>query len=291
MINYIALLIALCLSGVSAYYSIIGLTAIFAGAYWPIIFMGAVLEAGKLTTASWLYNNWHITPKILRYYLTAVVIILMMITSMGIFGFLSKAHIDQTLVATAGSADKIAIIDNKIEVEQQAIKDIDIQIAQIDNAITKMTDKGQAQSSLNAADKQRKIRNDLIQQKNGHIESLSKLREEKIPLESSLKKIEAEVGPIKYIAQLVFSDSSTDNLERAVRGVILLLVIVFDPLAVLLLVAVNIGLRNRNNLTIEPKVGILKIDNNILENGEKNVPKRQTAKKLNNRSNSKPRRQ
>ena len=235
--------------------------------------MGCVLEAGKLVSASWLYRNWKTAPLFLKSYLTLAVIVLMIITSMGIFGFLSKAHIDQQVNLTTGNADQISIIDTKIEAESQVIKDLDLRISQIDNAVTKMTDKGQAQSSLNAAEKQRKLRDDLTKQKNAHSETVSTLREEKIPLESSLKKMEAEVGPIKYIAQLIFTDAGSENLERAIRGVILLLVIVFDPLAVVLLIAANSGLaRNQDEEEVKPKKkqltnkpkrdNILKIDNN-----------------------------
>jgi hypothetical protein len=273
MIDYIALSIALSVSAVSGYYSIIGLTTIFSASFWPVVVMGCVLEAGKLVSASWLYRNWKTAPLFLKSYLTLAVVVLMLITSMGIFGFLSKAHIDQQINITTGNADKVLVINNKIDVETQTIKDIDLQISQIDNAVTKMTDKGQAQSSLNAADRQRKLRDDLTKQKNAHVDTLSKLKEEKIPLESSLKKMEAEVGPIKYIAQLLFTDAGSENLERAIRGVILLLVIVFDPLAVVLLIAANSGLaRNqveeevrpkKKQLTNKPKRdNILKIDNN-----------------------------
>lgn len=267
IINYIALITALSVSAVSGYYSIIGLTTIFAASFWPVVIMGGVLEAGKLVTASWLYRNWSTTSTLLKTYLMSAVVILMLITSMGIYGFLSKAHIDQLVNLTTGSADKIAILDNRIKVEEQAIQDIDTQLSQINNAITKMVEKGQAQSSLNAADRQRKLRDDLVKQKNGRIETISKLREEKIPLESSLKKMEAEVGPIKYIAQLLFSDESSDTLERAVRAVTLLLVIVFDPLAMALLIAANNGLINskkkkvRKSLTKKPRRdNVLRVD-------------------------------
>ena len=110
MINYLALLVALALSAVSAYYSIIGLATIFASAFIPVVLMGSVLELGKLVTASWLYNNWHHAPGVLKYYLTTSVIVLMFISSMGIFGFLSKAHIDQSISINTGSADQVSIL-------------------------------------------------------------------------------------------------------------------------------------------------------------------------------------
>ena len=153
MINYLALLIALVVSGVSAYYSILGLTAIFAAAYYPVVIMGVALELGKLVTTSWLYRNWRTCPFLLKSYLTSAVFILMLISSMGVFGFLSKAHIEQNLSLTTGQADSLAIIDQKISSEKDRIKDLDVQIAQIDAALSKMTERGQAASSLQAADK------------------------------------------------------------------------------------------------------------------------------------------
>jgi hypothetical protein len=173
MINYLALLVALAVSGVSAYYSILGLTTIFASAFYPIIVMGAALELGKLVSASWLYRNWKSSPLFLKSYLTFAVIVLMFISSMGIFGFLSKAHIDQSLNINTGSADQIEIIQSKIQFEKESISDLDKQIAQIDAALSKMTDRGQAASSLQAADKQRKTRNDLVKRKDEHVKNIS----------------------------------------------------------------------------------------------------------------------
>lgn len=272
MIDYLALAVALSVSSVSAYYSIIGLTAIFSASFWPVVVMGCVLEAGKLVTASWLYRNWKESSIFIRTYLTSAVVVLMLITSMGIFGFLSKAHIDQQLNMSTGNAEKIKVIDEKIKLEQESIDDLDKQVAQIDSAVTKMTDKGQAQGSLNAADRQRKVRDELTAKKTAHLEAVSSLRQERLPLESILQKMEADVGPIKYIAQLIFSDAGADNLERAVRAVILLLVMVFDPLAVVLLIAANSGLSRRRSeeevvekkrLTKKTKrVNVLKIDDN-----------------------------
>ena len=110
----LTLLVALTISAVAAYYSIIGLIAIFSAAVIPIAVMGVVLEAGKLITASWLYQNWKTVPKLLKGYLSFAVVVLMFITSMGIFGFLSKAHIEQTTIASDNSLD-IQLIESKIE--------------------------------------------------------------------------------------------------------------------------------------------------------------------------------
>lgn len=245
MIDYIALLVALSLSGVSGYYSIVGLAAIFSSVFYPIVFMGCVLEAGKLITASWLYNNWSLAPLILKIYLTFAVVVLMFITSMGIFGFLSKAHIDQTVQLNTGAGDQIQIIDSKIAFEKQSIDNIDRQIAQIDSAVEKYTEKGQASSSLKAAAAQRKTRDDLDAKKQVHIGTVSSLTQQKVKLTTDIRKAEAEVGPIRYIAALKYDDPNADQLEKAVRLVIMILICVFDPLAVVLLIAANVGIKSR----------------------------------------------
>jgi hypothetical protein len=260
-INYLALLSALSVSAVSAYYSIIGLTTIFASQFWAIVIMGSVLEIGKLITASWLYRNWRETPLLIKTYLTTSVIVLMFITSMGIFGFLSKAHIDQSLSINTGSADQIRILNSKIESENKSIEDIDKQIIQIDMAISKMIERGQANSSLRAATQQRKNRDELIKRKDTHVKNISELTIKRIEFESNIRKLEAEVGPIKYIAEMVFANEEKVDLERAVRWVIILLVMVFDPLAVVLLIAANIGLSAKKRFTKEEEIGILNMSN------------------------------
>lgn len=245
MINYISLIVALALSGVSGYYSIVGLTTLFSSAFWPVVLMGVVLELGKLVSASWLYHNWNRAPKLLKTYLTIAVLILMFISSMGIFGFLSRAHIDQTLAINTGGMDQLKIIESSISFEQQSIKDLDVQISQIDNAITRINEKGKGTDSLKAADSQRKTRNSLVDKKKEHTNKIAELTKEKIKLESSQKKLEAEVGPLKYVAELIYEKADNDQLEKSVRWVIILLIMVFDPLAVLLLIAANNGLNTR----------------------------------------------
>ena len=265
MINYLALAVALALSGVSGYYSIIGLTTIFASAFWPVVIMGSVLEVGKLVTASWLYRNWKQAPFLIKTYLSTAVFILMFITSMGIFGFLSKAHIDQTINLNTGVADQIQILKSKISFEKQSIEDLDKQIQQIDSALNKMTDRGQAASALKAADQQRRTRESLVKKKDDHVKNISAYTEQRIRFESEIKKLEAEVGPLRYIAELIYEVQSVDNLERSVRMVILLLVFVFDPLAIVLLIAANIGITNQKRFTKEQNIGILEIDDKVLD--------------------------
>lgn len=265
MINYLALIAALAISCVAGYFSIIGLTAIFAGAFWQVIIMGSVLEFGKLVTASWLYRNWHQVSGFIKLYLTAAVALLMLITSMGIFGFLSKAHIEQQLISQSGDAEQIQIVDSKIQYQQQQIDDVDKQIAQIDTNISKMTEKGQTKSALAAISQQRKSRDALVAKKDGLVQVISGYKTEKITLEAKVKKLEAEVGPIKYIASMIYDQADGTQLEKAVRLVIILLVIVFDPLAVVLLIAANIGLSNKRVAKPVKKTFKKKIKRNTIE--------------------------
>ena len=283
MVNYFALIVALALSVVSGSYSVYGLTAIFPSAFYPVIFMGGVLEVAKLVTASWLYRNWNIAKPLLKAYLTSAVVILMFITSMGTFGFLSKAHIDQSLNAGAGTTEQIQIINNKIELQKQSLGDIDKQISQIDSAISKLTERGQASTSLKAAEQQRKTRDALVRKKEDFVRNISQLNEQRFKLETSIKKIEAEVGPLKYIAELIYGQTNDDLLEKAVRWVILIIVFVFDPLAVVLLIAANVGLQHKKNLLDLTNPAILSIEDDILRQGENNVAKRKAAEELDHR--------
>lgn len=241
--SILTLIVALAISGVAAWYSIVGLMAIFSAAAVSIAIMGGVLEIGKLVTASWLYRNWRTAPKILSGYLTASVIVLMFITSMGIYGFLSKAHIDQ-MVVTGDNSLEISIIESRIQREQRVIDDANKVISQLDAAVQTLTeyDRIRGKDGAIAVRKSQKVERDELR---GIIdtssENISKFRMEKVRLEKIQLAFEAEVGPIKYIAALFVDDPKT-ILEDAVRWVIITIVFVFDPLAVLLLIAANIGL-------------------------------------------------
>ena len=234
----LTLIIALAISAVAAYYSIIGLIAIFSAAVIPIAVMGVVLESGKLVTAAWVYHNWKRTPKLLKGYLISAVVILMFITSMGIFGFLSKAHIEQTTVNSDNTL-QIELIESQIQRERGSIERAENTLAQLDNALEKYVELGAVTKGLNARKEQETERNELNATITKSTETISSLTQKMSELNSERIAIEAEVGPIKYIAELLYGESTTGVLEDAVRGVILIIVFVFDPLAVLLLIAAN----------------------------------------------------
>ena len=208
-------LTAIGLSAIAAYYSVIGLAQIFPGSYWPIIVMGSVLEISKLVTVSWLYNNWSVTVQIMRYYLLTAIILLMLITSMGIFGYLSKAHLDTNIVVGANSV-QLKTLDTQEKITKERLTYL-LQRAGDPATATKKID---------------------IQIQETQAE-LKRISIEKLPLLSEENKLTAEIGPIKYIAELFYSKDDPNFIDKAVRSVILIIIFVFDPLAVLLLIASN----------------------------------------------------
>ena len=234
---------AISISIIAAAYSIIGLATLFAGAVVPIIAMGSALEIGKLVAASWLYQNWqNDVPKLLKTYLFTAIIVLIFITSMGIFGFLSKAHLDQ-VKPTSSNTIKIKTIDNQIVRQQNTIDRSEKTLTQLDKSIEVFLDNDFASRGLKERQKQEEERKQLnIAIKNASDE-IAKLSNEKANLQLAQDKIEAEVGPIKYVAELIYGDKAENHFDEAVRIVILILIFVFDPLAVLLLIAANISLK------------------------------------------------
>ena len=246
----LTLLVGLAISGVAAWYSIVGLMAIFAAAKIPIAIMGAVLEVGKLLTASWLYQFWDKTNTLLKTYFTIAVVVLMFITSMGIFGFLSKAHMDQTLTVGDNSL-LIERIDRKIDREKVKITDAETVVAQLDKTVQVLIDYDRIRGPSGAIavresqNDERASLSNIIDQAYSKIDTLSV---EKLELDKEQLELEAEVGPIKYIAAFIYGDELDKTLlERAVRWIIITIIFVFDPLAVLLIVAANMTLKEAVN--------------------------------------------
>jgi hypothetical protein len=233
--NTIALLAAGAIASVSGYFSILGLAALFAAAFWPVIVMGTVLEVGKLVTASWLSRHWLSTPGPLKGTLTAMVVMLVTITSTGVYGFLAKAHLDHSVHASIVVADQAAIIEAKIAVQAQMVSDFDRRISQIDAAIEAATSRGRSIAAMTLASQERKARAELVENRQREARVLADLQVRKASIAGERKRVEAEVGPIRYLAQLVAGADA--NLEAAVKLLILAIAGVFDPFAVLLLIA------------------------------------------------------
>lgn len=241
VVAYLALISGLSISAVAVYYSVAGLIAIFAAAAIPIMIMGIVLELSKLVASVWLKQNWDRAPRGLKWYLTSAVVILMIITSMGIFGFLSKAHLDQNLVS-GDVIDKVAILDEKIKTQKDNIEAARKALRQMDDAVdqtmSRSTSEQGADKAANLRRSQQKERTNLQNDIAKSQAEIAKLNEQRAPIAKDLRAVEAEVGPIKYIAKLIYGDNPDANLlEKAVTWVIMIIIFVFDPLAVLLLLA------------------------------------------------------
>ncbi len=235
---------AFVLSGIAAYYSVIGLVAIFSAAVIPVAVMGGSLEAAKLVVASWLYRYWKSIPFLMKAYFTTALVILMLITSMGIFGFLSKAHSDQSLVSGDVTA-KIAVYDEKIKTAKENIDANRKALKQMDEAVDQVMARSTSETGADKAvalrRTQQKERGRLLAEIETYQKTVTSLSEERAPIAAEVRKVEAEVGPLKYIAAMIYGDNPDENmLERAVRWLIILLIAVFDPLAVLMLIAANL---------------------------------------------------
>ena len=274
------LAVALCISAVAAYYSIVGLMAIFSASAVSIAIMGVVLEIGKLVTASWLYQNWTTVPKVLKYYLTGAVIVLMFITSMGIFGYLSKSHIDAGS-NTSQVQIKIDRIDNYIKSEEKTIIRAEKQLQSLDDALDRYIELGAVSKGLNKREEQQEERDKLTNMVNKSQTRIDELLDEKSVYDLEIKNFEVEVGPLKYISALLYGDDALTFLENAVRWVILILVFVFDPLAVLLVIAANITIkqeltrikREKDKALRKQRKGKVKVQVEEAENGMRKVVK------------------
>jgi hypothetical protein len=274
---WLLLVTGLVISAVAIYYSVIGLAAVFAAAAIPVYIMGTTLEVAKLVCASWLKANWERIPALMKLYMTTAVIVLMLITSMGIFGFLSKAHLDQNIVS-GDVQSKIALVDEKVKIERENIANAQQVIKQMDAAVNGVLTTGDqevklrdgstrvnsaAERSLQIRRSQAKDRDALTKQIEQAQSRIVTLQEEVAPIRAEMRQVEAKVGPIKYIAALIYGDNPDANiLEKAVTWVIIIIVVVFDPLAIIMLLAAQMTFqwhrRKDDEITsdkLEPTVG------------------------------------
>jgi hypothetical protein len=252
-------LTAIALSAIAAYYSVIGLAQIFPGSYWPIIIMGSVLEAAKLVTVSWVYNNWKTTFSALKVYFLIAVILLMAITSMGIFGYLSKAHIEHSS-SISPLVEKEMIYEEKIKTLKENIETNRKNVLQLDAAVDQVmarsADERGAERSNQIRKAQQKERIRAADEIARAQTEIQKITEEKSPISLEIKKAESDLGPIKYVADVVYGTQDRDLIDKAVRLVIFVIIVVFDPLAVLLLIAAN---QTYRRLKDKPEIEIKKV--------------------------------
>lgn len=262
MINYLTFAVAIILSVVAAYFSITGLALIFSAALIPVIIMGSTLEAAKLVAVSWLYRNWNSCPSTIKGYLIVAIFILMLITSMGTFGYLSRAHIEQS-AAAGDTSIELTILNQEIESERRRIDNAQRGLAALDRLVAESS----TENAIGLRQKQTRERKQLLSEISSANSAIKDLSAKALPLRKQTLKQEVEVGPIKYIADFAIGESNQADLERAVRWVIILIVIVFDPLAVVLLIAANIGFKRiskPNRLNKKTKTGTIEIDEGSL---------------------------
>jgi len=275
--TYITLGIAICLSMVAAFFSVLGLMEIFSASPQAIMVMAIVLESAKVSTAYWAHLNWRLLPISVKSYLVCAVLVLMGITSLGIYGFLAKAHIVQKTEISTTYDGKLKSYDVQIDSKNQQIETIDNQINVIDNVIAEAARKGYVTKSLQLNRKYTKDKRELIDQKGEIRREILDLQEEKILLETKKRYSESKVGPLKYVVNLIYGDANPEELNTAVRGLIIILVAVFDPLAIALLIGTGYILRYIDNPIQRKPVAVTKpvttIKRSIPKNDRKDILK------------------
>lgn len=232
-------LAAIFLSGVAAYYSIIGLTLIFTGSFYAILTMGVALEFSKLVATSWLYRNWQSTAFLMKTYMLGAILVLMLITSMGIFGFLSRSHLENSALSSNTVDNRIALLDSRIESRETYLSRIQQQIDSIDESFNRYVELGSISRGITERNNFKQERDALEAERKSIDDELLSLREERALALNEKNIAEVEIGPLKYIAELIYADDAEKHFDSAVRWVIILIVSVFDPLAVVLLLAAN----------------------------------------------------
>ena len=243
---------ALFISTVAAWFSIAGLIAIFPGAPVAVGLMGTALEMGKLVSASWIYRFWNKTNILMRTYFIVAIMVLSFITSIGIFGYLTRAYVEGT-EGLNDNAEQISLLDEQILVERENITASRGALQQMDAAVNNLVgDANRVERAVQIRNSQRRERSTLsasITESNGKIAELQKQKSE---LSIGQRKLETEVGPIKYVAQLVYGTDDATTIDKAVRLLVLLLIFVFDPLAILMVIAANLSMKKETSVTVVP---------------------------------------
>jgi len=247
MINYLAFLTSLLVAGVAAWFSVIGLATIFAGSYWPVVIMAGGLEIGKLVTAAFLHIRWSDINRLMKWYLSTSVVVLMLITSLGIFGFLAKANIEQTLQGD-GTSLELSIIDKRLEAKEAELIRYEERLEGLDYII----DTARPQDRNYIDRRQRDERMQIAEEIDTVVDDIVALNEDKLPLQREQLVQQGEIGPILYVAEMIYGEDVAKNkIDNAARILIMFIIFVFDPLAVLLLIS-SVGLMVKDNEPLNP---------------------------------------
>jgi len=245
---YLAILAALLLSSIAAWFSILGLTAIFPASYWSIVTMASALEIAKIISVVWLHQHWEKLTMLIKTYLSVAILVLMLITSIGVFGFLSRSHIETQLKLDTGIGQQIAILDQKYDTVYAQLNIINDDIKTYDEEYQKLLNVSKRNSEVRRAiQEKKKGRDDKVAKREEVLKKLSEVEQERIKLKGQFKLEEVELGPIKYITKLFNDKANADTMEQVVTYLIILIVLVFDPLAVMLLLSVSNVIKYNNN--------------------------------------------
>lgn len=254
--KYLTLVTSIAIASVAAYFSIVGLATIFSGAFLSVVIMAGILEVGKLVSAAWLHYEWNRVNYLVRTYFSFTIFVLMFITSMGIFGYLSKAHIEQSVKVGGNNELQITNLERQIGRQQSIIADSETVLSQLDQQVATLIEYDRIRGpsgSIAVRQSQQEERNILNQTNDAAYVRIDELQEDLTPLRQEKLALEVEVGPLKYIAELVYGDEAQSYFDEAVRGVIILIIFVFDPLAIMLLI-VSTGMFKRDREKMNPLV-------------------------------------
>lgn len=263
----ITLITALAMATTAAVFAIFGILAIFAGMPAFALVMGTVIELGKVVGVSWIYRNWK-EPTRIKYFMIPLVFVAMLLTSMGIFGLLSKAHLDQTQ-AVGSNALVIERLDQQIAREQTRIDNAEQVVSQLDETVNTLIEFSRISGPDGARavrEGQEEQRSELTELINTAQDRIDELQTERLELQKEVDAVQLEVGPVLYIAQLIYEDGE-ERLEDAVRWVIIAFIFVFDPMAILLLIAANYSLMSRNTVVRDGKKYVEVEEESIMQMG------------------------
>ena len=258
--KWLTLFTSLTLAATAAYFSIVGLMTIFSGAALSIAFMASVLEFGKIVSAAWLHYEWDRINNLVRTYFTTAVVVLMLITSMGIFGYLSKAHIDASVTSDSYSLEA-SIVDKRLEGKQLQLDNLTGRLESLDYVL--QTSQPKDRNYVNKV--QITERNEINAEIDILVDEIVLLNEQKMPILRQQLDQEAELGPVKYIADMIYGDDAESYYDNAVRWIILTIIFVFDPLAIMLLIVSTAAFKREREAPAKPLVDEKQIMNMEIE--------------------------
>lgn len=258
--KWLTLFTSLTLASTAAYFSIVGLMTIFSGAFVGIAIMATVLEFGKLVSAAWLHYEWDRINNMVRAYFTTAVVVLMLITSMGIFGYLSKAHIDASITGDSYSLEA-SIVDKRLDGKQLQLDNLTGRLESLDYVL--QTSQPKDRNYVNKV--QTPERNEINANIDILVDEIVSLNEQKMPILRQQLDQEAELGPVKYIADMIYGDDAESYYDNAVRWIILTIIFVFDPLAIMLLIVSTAAFKREREAPAKPLIDEKQIMNMEIE--------------------------